>query len=175
MATFGHAALGLLGGRLPAAVSRRPRLTQAAFGLLALAPDLDGVIPGLRHDGPTGRTHTPAATLLGTAAVALAAVRLGLPWRRSALAAAVALGSQPFLDTLTHGKGEAIFWPASGRRYFRRVPGLPTWKPEKRASDGGVRSFVGEAAWALPLVVMAALPIRDRRRPPDAEPGVEES
>ncbi len=163
MATFGHLATGLAAGRLPARASAHPRLTQVAFGLLALAPDLDDVIPGLRHDGPTGRTHTPAATLLASATAALAASRLRLPPARSFLAALIAIGSQPLLDTLTHGKGEAVGWPLSGKRYFKRVPGLPTWKPEKGGSGAGLRSLAGEAAWALPLFLIAALPIRRTR------------
>lgn len=159
MATFGHFAAGLAAGRIPAHAQRRPRLVQAAFGALALIPDLDDFIPGLRHDGPTGRTHTPAATLGGTAVATAVAWRLGLPPWRSLLAALISLASQPVFDTMTHGKGEATFWPASGKRHLKRLPGLPTWKPEKRTSTAGVRSFLGELAWATPLLVIAALPL----------------
>lgn len=164
MATFGHFAVGLAAGRLPAHTEHRARLVQGAFGALALVPDLDDFIPGLRHDGPTSRTHTPAATLAGTAVATVVAWRVGLPPWRSLMAALLSLGSQPVLDTMTHGQGEATFWPASGKRHLKRVPGLPTWKPEKRASASGMRSFLGELAWAAPVLMIAALPLRSSER-----------
>lgn len=171
MATFGHLATGLVAGRLLGNVQRRPRMAQAAFGTLAMLPDLDH--PGLRHDGPTSRTHTPAAVLVGAAVTALVAAGTGLPPWRSFLAAVISLGSQPVLDAMTHGKGEAVYWPFSTKRYFRRVPGLPTWKPEKGTSASAVRSLVGELAWSAPLFIAAALPLErsngqgaKRRAPP---------
>ncbi len=71
------------------------------------------------------------------------------------VAALISLASQPALHAMTHGKGEATFWPVAGKRHLKRLPGLPTWKPEKRASSSGVRSFLGELAWAMPLLVIA--------------------
>lgn len=159
MATFGHFAAGTAAARIAAARSGHPRLTQLAFGALALLPDLDAFIPGFTHKGPMSRTHTPMASLMGSAVIAAAARRIGLPLGRSFLAALLALGSQPVLDTGTHGKGLAVFWPFSGRRYFKQVPGLPTWKPEKGWSRAGWRSLRGEVAWTLPLMAMAALPV----------------
>lgn len=159
MATFGHFAAGTAAARIVAADSRHPRVTQLAYGALALVPDLDAFTPGLTHKGPMSPTHTPAASLIGSAVVAAAARRLGLPLGRSFLAALLALGSQPVLDAGTHGKGLAVFWPFSGRRYLQRVPGLPTWKPEKGWSRTGWRSLRGELAWALPLIALAVLPV----------------
>lgn len=160
MATFGHFAAGLAAGRLPARAQPRPRVVQVAFGTLALLPDLDDFIPGLRHDGPTSRTHTPAATLAGTLIATVVARRLGLSAWRSSLAALVSLGSQPVFDAMTHGKGVSIFWPISGERYLKRLPGLPTWKPEKGKAKSGIRSLLGELVWATPLLIVAALPLR---------------
>lgn len=83
MATFGHFAAGLVAGRIPGVTADKSRLVQLGFGVLALAPDVDSLIPALRHDGPTSRTHTPAATLAGSAFAALMAPLLGLPRRRT--------------------------------------------------------------------------------------------
>jgi hypothetical protein len=158
LATVAHVAVGLAAARLAAVGTRRPRGVQLAFGLLALLPDLDAVLPRLHHDGSAGRLHSPAVSILASAVATELAGRAGLSRRRSFLSAAIALGSQPAFDWLTHRTGVPVLWPVSGRRFARESPPLPTWEPQWGLSRSGLRTFLRELAWSVPMLALAALP-----------------
>jgi inner membrane protein len=173
LATIGHLAVGLAGGRLfaPAVANRRELLTaMMALSAFALAPDADVIafalgIPYAATWGHRGAAHSLVFALAaGTVAGAL------LPLYGSRLRAMLAFGlvmaSHGLLDALTSGGlGIALLWPASDARLFA------PWRPLPVAPIGmgmlsrrGLSVLLHETAIFMPLLLYALWPRRASRR-----------
>jgi inner membrane protein len=142
MASIGHLAVGLAAARrLPRESSRGLLGPMAAFCALSLLPDLDviGFAFGVPYGAPIGHrgaSHSLAvAALVGLAAAAVAYVSSapGGDRGRRAMRLGVYVGcvvaSHGVLDAMTDGgKGVALLWPLSARRFFfvwRPIPVAP--------------------------------------------------
>jgi inner membrane protein len=166
--SIGHIAVGLAAAR---ARGGRWRVGRAvAYGLLSLLPDVDvfGFRFGIPYGSPMGHrgaTHSlVAAAIVGLGAGVCAALRDSRGPRGAFefvwIFAIVA--SHGLLDTLTDGgRGVALLWPLSYRRYFA------PWRPIPVAPIGlGMLSTRGlhvaalEALIFLPLWIYAFFPTR---------------
>jgi inner membrane protein len=173
MASLGHIAVGMAAGRI--AGGPRPARAMVFFAALSLLPDVDvvGMAFGVPYKAPWGHrgaTHSIAMALLLAAVVGLGAAAWGRPNGRRAVGtgflAALVLASHGLLDAMTDGgKGVALLWPFSLRRFF-----LP-WRPIPVAPIGvdlvswdGLQVMAWEALVFLPLFAFALWP----RRPPVA-------
>jgi len=171
MASLGHVAVGMGAGRWwSGRVSAKPWRQMLAFSVLSMLPDADvvGMALGVRYGAPWGHrgaTHSLAmAVVVGVvAAVALSSRPISrcdlLP---RALLAVVVVASHGVLDAMTDGgKGVALLWPWTTRRFF-----LP-WRPIPVAPIGvgllstdGLEVVAWEAAAFLPLLLYALWPRR---------------
>jgi inner membrane protein len=172
MPSIGHLAVGLAAARWgPSPMPSRPMLWTSMLVAASYLPDTDVVAfkLGVPYGAPYG--HRGALHSLGAAAgvALLAAVLAGLaranPWRVG-LAVGLVLASHGLLDTLTDGgRGIAVLWPLSDRRFFH------SWRPIPVAPIGlgafgprGVRVMLHEALLFLPVFVLAAWPRRRGQR-----------
>ena len=166
MATFGHAALGLVAARVLHPEDRFPPLSSLAFwSALSVVPDVDliGYALGVPYGdswGHRGATHSIAF------AVVTALVVGAWAWRREAgfatafVTALLVVGSHPVLDSLTDGGlGPAFLWPFSAERFFA------SWNPLSAAPFGthffaqsGVRVLLVEALEFAPVFAFALWP-----------------
>ena len=133
MASIGHVAIGMAAGRRLALRSRRKRTfaLMFLFSLLSLLPDVDvvGFAMGVPYGAPFGHrgaAHSLAvAAALGLlAAVAASARRASDPGAlvraiRFGACVALVVASHGLLDAMTDGgKGVALLWPFTTRRFF---------------------------------------------------------
>jgi len=143
MASIGHAAIGMAAGRrlAPPGRSQRTFALMFLFSLLSLLPDVDvvGFAMGVPYGAPFGHrgaTHSLAtAALVGFMAAVAASARSTsdpeAPGRALRFGAYVALviASHGLLDAMTDGgKGVALLWPVTTRRFFfawRPIPVAP--------------------------------------------------
>ena len=171
MASFGHVAVGLAAGRSYAmrrSGARAPTTRELAramigFAVASLAPDLDAIafvlrIPYGAPFGHRGATHSLAF------AVACGAVCLVDDRRRRlrALYATLVVASHGLLDAMTDGgRGVALLWPYTTRRYFlpwRPIPVAPIGRGLFTAEGLHVIGF--ELVAFLPFVLYALWPRR---------------
>jgi inner membrane protein len=145
------------------------------FSVLSMLPDADvaGLALGVRYGAPWGHrgaTHSLAMVVVVGGAVAAIAWARTAPDERGARLPPAALGtvaalvvaSHGLLDAMTDGgKGVALLWPWTTRRFF-----LP-WRPIPVAPIGvgflsaeGLEVAAWEAAVFLPLVLYALWPRR---------------
>jgi inner membrane protein len=139
---------------------------------VSMAPDLDviGMALGVPYGAPWGHrgaTHSLVmAAALGLTFALLARGR-GAFWRTALLATVVA-ASHGLLDAMTDGgRGVALLWPLSARRYFlpwRPIPVAPIGADF--ASSEGLRVACWEILVFLPLLVYALWPRSKRERRP---------
>jgi inner membrane protein len=160
MASIGHIAIGLAGGRLFLTARARPtsRRLMLLLSAASMAPDLDVI--GMRFGVPygatwghRGATHSLAMAIAATGALALMVRRTHRPlspWPFAALALAV-IASHGLLDALTDGgRGVALLWPWTDHRFF-----FP-WRPIPVAPIGaGILSPRGLRVMAWEAVVFA--------------------
>jgi inner membrane protein len=134
MASIGHVAVGLVGGRVlvgRAAPRKRQALAMGCLALLSLAPDADVVafalgIPYAAEWGHRGASHSLVVALLTALAAFFAAGSLGLSRIRLGLVVGAVVASHGLLDALTDGGlGPALLWPFSQERIFAPVQPLP--------------------------------------------------
>jgi inner membrane protein len=140
-----------------------------------MLPDIDvvGMAFGVPYGaawGHRGATHSLAmAVFVGIAAAAMTRPR-GQPLGPRAVLACLVMASHGVLDAMTDGgKGVALLWPFTTRRFF-----LP-WRPIPVAPIGmgflsseGVKVGLWELLVFLPLFVFALWPRRTHGRPPGA-------
>ncbi|MBL8949241.1 MAG: metal-dependent hydrolase, partial [Myxococcaceae bacterium] len=139
------------------------------FAALSMLPDADVVafalkIPYEHPFGHRGASHSILFALLCTAAAWALAKPLKLPPRATALAALVAVGTHPLLDTLTTGGlGCALAWPFSSERFFAPVRPIPVAPIGLgMLSARGLQVVVVELVMFAPLWVYALVPRRGR-------------
>ncbi|HEV3190015.1 MAG TPA: metal-dependent hydrolase [Polyangiaceae bacterium] len=143
MASIGHVAIGMAAGRrlAPRGRTERTFALMFLFSLLSLLPDVDvvGFAMGVPYGAPFGHrgaTHSlaVAATLGLLAAVAASARPASDPGAlvraiRFGAYVALVVASHGLLDAMTDGgKGIALLWPFTTRRFFfpwRPIPVAP--------------------------------------------------
>ncbi len=167
MASLGHVAVGMAAGR--AWAGGRARRVMLAMSVLSLLPDADvvGMALGVPYGAPWGHrgaTHSIAMAAALGVGFALAAGARGRRAIGLALVAFAVAASHGLLDAMTDGgKGVALLWPVTPRRFF-----LP-WRPIPVAPIGvglvsaeGLEVLLWEAVVFLPLLAYALWP-RARR------------
>lgn len=171
MASIGHVIVGLAAGRrfpLGGTLSVRARMVAAAA--LAALPDVDsvGFMLGVPYGAPFG--HRGAAhSLVAAAVVGLGCALLGRLWKlsfwRTACLATALLVSHDLLDTLTDGgRGIALLWPFSPRRFFAPWRLLPVAPIGLRVlGPSGLKVLATELLYFLPLLAWALWPARECR------------
>lgn len=172
MASLGHIAVGFAAGR--AFVPRGANsgvLTKAffAFSALSMLPDADVIafalgIPYQATFGHRGATHSIGfAVLCGVFAYALAPW-LKLPQTKTCLFVTAVVLSHALLDGLTDGGlGVALYWPATGARWFAPVRPIPVAPIGAGMLSGrGLRVLLWEAGVFFPLLLYALLPRRQK-------------
>lgn len=180
MASIGHVVAGLTIAVVHDHVTATPSTKTAQklaaatwFSLLALAPDADviGFRLGVAYAdqwGHRGASHSIAFGIgLGLLLAWPTARALGRRVFPTAVAVVAALVSHGLLDALTDGGlGAALFWPFSNVRCFAPWQPLPV-APIGRAfvSMRGLRCMVAEVAMLGPLLLIAIVATRLRRRP----------
>ena len=92
-------------------------LVAAAF--LAIVPDLDFFLVWVLRMGPGWHRGFAHSIAFSVAVAALAAIALGLQWRRAFPVLFAAMASHCLMDALTSklAPGVEFFWPLSSRRY----------------------------------------------------------
>ena len=134
MASIGHIAVGMAAARVyrqGQRVRTRVLTSMLLWSGLSLLPDADvvGFRYGIRYGhawGHRGATHSLVFALALACAIGLLANWLRLPALRTALVAAVVVGSHGLLDALTDGGlGCALLWPFDTRRYFAPWQPIP--------------------------------------------------
>ena len=173
MPSIGHIAVGAAAGRgLRRGFTRGAPGTAAAlafFSAVSMLPDADGIafplgIPYGAPFGHRGASHSLLAAAAIGAVAGLFGPRLGLSYRKAALAGAAVAASHGLLDTLTDGgMGIALLWPFSNRRFFA------PWRPIPVApiglgilSERGLSVMAAEALIFAPFFVYAFWPRRAR-------------
>src|SRR4051794_19701709 len=128
MASIGHVAVGLAAGRL---FDGRAR-SMAILSVVSMLPDADVVafalhVPYGAPFGHRGASHSVAAAALialGTAVLLGHGARSS--WPRAATFAFAVAASHGLLDALTDGgRGVALLWPLSERRFFAPFRPIP--------------------------------------------------
>ena len=146
----------------------RLALTLAAFGALAVSPDLDvlGSRLGLPYGhvfGHRGATHSLGLALLFGLLSWIGCRALGRS-PRWAVGIVVALASHGILDAATNGGlGVALLWPLSAKRFFfpwRPLPVVPIGLRRLFALARGREALALELGYFAPLWVYALLPRR---------------
>lgn len=170
MASLGHIAVGLAAGRLyvgPDAPWRDRVDAMLRLGALSLLPDLDVVafafgVPYGAPLGHRGASHALLTAIVVGALASAAVASAGGRWRRALVFAAAVTASHGLLDALSDGgRGVALLWPLSARRYFapwRPIPVAPIGAGMLSARGGAV--MLWELAVFLPLWAYALLPRR---------------
>lgn len=170
MASIGHIVVGMAAAR----VYRRGQRTRwtlftsmVLWSALSLLPDADvlGFRFGIRYGDPWGHrgaTHSFAFSLALAVALGVLACVSRLPPLRTALVAAVVLGSHAVLDTLTDGGlGCALWWPFDDRRHFASWNPIPVSPIGRRfLSQDGLRVALTELVLFSPVLLYALWPRR---------------
>ena len=162
MSTVGHLFVGAAASRYALQKLSGPRTVgfAALLTAMAVAPDLDlGVLPALGVSesltlGHRGATHSLVVAIAVTLMATLLAKAIGLPWRRVAVGAFVAIGSHAILDSLTAGPGVAWLWPFTSVR-FPTFPILPQPPLEHLFGPGWWLKLVAEMVIFSPFLVYA--------------------
>lgn len=176
MASFGHIAVGLAGGRayVGRGAPRKQALTaMLAFTALSMWPDADylGMVLGIPYEhawGHRGATHSLFVALVVGAAAWFLAKRKGWPPVKTAvLVTAVGLTHSIF-DGMTWGGGLgcAYLWPFSDERLwmpFRFIPVAPLGL--HMLSERGVFTVLIEFFIFSPFLLYATFPARRRTEP----------
>jgi inner membrane protein len=168
VASLGHVAVGLAGGRVfsaRAGASAFSWKSALLWSALSLLPDLDaiGLHAGIPYGAPFGHRGASHALLVALLIGVLAALLAPLarwPARRTGLFVTFVVGSHGLLDAMTDGgKGIALAWPFSHARMF-----LP-WRPIPVAPIGagmlsqrGLDVLVTELVYFAPLLLWALWP-----------------
>jgi inner membrane protein len=147
--------------------------SMAGWALLSMLPDSDVIgfsfgIPYTSIWGHRGVTHSFAFALVVGAAVALLVRRRRGAAFPTALLAALVVMSHGLLDTLTDGgRGIALLWPFTDRRYFA------PWHPIPVSPIGmglltrfGMQVAMHEMLLFAPLFAYAVWPRREKRPAP---------
>ena len=163
MSTVGHLFVGAAAGRyaLPSKSGARRLVFAALLIGVAIAPDLDlTVLPAIGVPdsltlGHRGATHSLVATLSISLIVALLARASGLPMRRAAIGAILAIGSHAVLDTLSAGPGVAWLWPFTSARLptFPVLPMAPF--NDNLFSVSGLVMLLAEVVVFIPFLAYA--------------------
>jgi inner membrane protein len=145
--------------------------SMGAWALLSMLPDADVMgfsfgIPYTSVWGHRGVTHSFAFALMVGTAAALAARRRRAPALPTGILAALVVSSHGLLDTLTDGgRGIALLWPFTDRRYFA------PWHPIPVSPIGlglltrfGMRVALHEMLLFAPVFAYAIWPRRARNR-----------
>ncbi len=164
MASLGHVAVGMAGGRLYA--GGRSWRAMVAFSALSLLPDLDVVtfafgVPYASTFGHRGASHALlTAALLGGLSALL--VRDRRARARAFAVAALVAASHGLLDAMTTGgEGVALLWPFDDARIFfgwRPIPVAPIGAG--MLSPRGLYVVLVEALLFSPLILLALWPPR---------------
>lgn len=168
MASLGHVAIGLAGGRIFSARAGAPPFSWKSallWSALSLLPDLDaiGFYAGIPYGAPFGHrgaSHALVVALLLGLLAALLAARARWPALRTGLFVTLVVGSHGLLDAMTDGGlGIALAWPFSRARLF-----LP-WRPIPVAPIGagmlsqrGLTVLFTELIYFAPLLLWALWP-----------------
>lgn len=179
MPSIGHIAVGAAAGRLTGGVSRRLPLTASMIllSVISLLPDADGLaftlgIPYGATLGHRGAFHSLAAALAIGALSGLVGRAVRLPFWRIFLMASAVAASHDLLDALTDGgRGVALLWPFSNRRFFA------PWRPIPVAPIGlgmlsrrGLEVILAELLLFFPLFAYAFCPRPKGRSRKEGDP-----
>lgn len=175
MASIGHVIVGMAGARLARHAQStvwHPFTAMVLWSGLSLLPDADvlGFLLGVPYEAPWGHrgaTHSFAFAAAVALTVGIVAAFAGRAALRSALIAAVVVGSHAILDSLTDGGlGCALLWPFSNARYFAPWRPLPV-APIGRDffSDAGLTVATVELVLFSPLLIYALWRRRGGERP----------
>ncbi len=173
MASIGHIAVGMAAAR----IYRRKQTTRwtlfasmVVWSFLSLLPDADviGFRFGISYAAPWGHrgaTHSFAFALGLALAIGALAPLFQLSPLRTALIAALVVGSHAVLDTLTDGGlGCALWWPFDNHRYFAPWNPIPVAPIGRRFfSQAGLSVALSELVLFTPVFLYALWP-RKRER-----------
>ncbi|MFZ5895199.1 MAG: metal-dependent hydrolase [Myxococcota bacterium] len=166
MASLGHVAVGMAAARASGRVRHKVWLA-VLLSAVSLLPDADviGFAFGVRYGAPWGHrgaTHSFVFALLVALVVSQAASLFGVSKLRLFVIAACVAASHGLLDALTDGgRGIALLWPFTTKRYFapwRPIPVAPIGL--RFLSPRGIFVAVAELVLFAPLFLYALWPRR---------------